>query len=42
MFYFSHVLKPIKRRDLLEDGKGGCNAFPTGVKIQFGEKSVLG
>jgi len=42
MFYFSHVLKPIKGQDLLENGKSGCNAFPTGVGIQFGGESVLG
>jgi len=42
VFYFSHVLKPIKRQDLLEDGKNGRDAFPTGAKIHFGEKSILG
>ena len=29
---------PIKGQDLLENGKNGRNAFPTGAKIHFNEK----
>ena len=32
---FSQVLKPIKWQDLLEEGKNGPSAFPTGAKIHF-------
>ena len=38
MLGFSQVLKPIKWQDLLEEGKNGRNAFPTGAKIHFSEK----
>ena len=38
-----HVLKPIKRQDLLENGKKWPQiAFPTGAKILFREKNILG
>ena len=42
MLGFSQVLKPIKWQDLLEEGKNGRNAFPTGAKIHFSEKNILG
>ena len=42
MLGFSHVLKPIKWQDLLEEGKNGRNAFSTGAKIHFSEKHILG
>ena len=42
MLGFSHVLKPIKWQDMLEEGKNGRNAFPTGAKIRFSEKNILG
>ena len=42
MLGFSHALKPIKRQDLLENGKNAHNAFPTGAKIHFSEKNILG
>ena len=38
MLGFSQVLKPIKRQDLLENGKYGRKAFRTGAKIHFSEK----
>ena len=42
MLGFSHVLKPIKTQDLLENGKNGRYTFPTGAKIHFSEKNILG
>ena len=42
MLGFSHVLKPIKRKDLLENGKNDRNAFPIGAKIHFSDKNILG
>ena len=36
---FSNVLKPIKRQDLLENERNGCNAFQTDAKIHFSEKN---
>ena len=42
MLGFSQVWKPIKWQDLLEEGKNGRNAFRTGAKIHFSEKSILG
>ena len=42
MLGFSQVLKLIKWQDLLEEGKNGRNAFPTGAKIHFTEKNTLG
>mgnify|MGYP006896302445 FL=1 len=38
----SQVLKPMKWQDLLEEEKNGRNAFRTGAKIHFTEKSILG
>ena len=29
-------------QDSLEEGKNGRNAFPTGAKIRFSEKNILG
>jgi len=26
----------------IEEGKNGCNAFPTGAKIHFRERNILG
>ena len=39
--WFCASLKPIKRKDLLEKGKKGYNAFETGAKIHFREKNIL-
>ena len=41
MLGFLHVLKPIKRQDLLEEGKNGRNAFPTCAKIHFNKNKIL-
>lgn len=38
MLGFSQVFKPLKRQDLLEEGKNGRNAFRTGAKIHFSEE----
>ena len=42
MLGFSQLSKPIKWQDLLEKWKTGHNAFPTGAKIHFSEKNILG
>ena len=42
MIGFAQVLKPIKWQDLLEEEKGGRNAFRTGAKIHFSEKKYFG
>ena len=42
MLGFSQVVMHIKRQDLLEKGKNDHNAFPTGGKIHFSEKNILG
>ena len=42
MLGFSHLLKAIKRKDLLANGKNGRNAFPTGAKIHFSKKKYSG
>ena len=45
MLGFLHVLKPVKRQDLSEKGRGGGeggNAFGTGAEIHFSKKNILG
>ena len=42
MLGFSQVFKPLKRQDMLEEGKNGRNAFRTGAKIHFSEKIFWG
>lgn len=41
MLGFSQVWKPVKRQDLLEEGKDGCNVFRTGAKIHVSEKKYF-
>jgi len=42
MLGFSHVLKPVKRQNLLEEEKNGRNAFETAAKIHFRNKIFWG
>ena len=46
MLGFWHVLKPIKKQDLLENEKKkrkiGRDAFPIGAKLHFSEKNISG
>ena len=42
MLGFSQLSKPIKWQDLLEKGKNGLNAFRTGAKVHFSEKTFWG
>ena len=42
MLGFSHALNAIKTQDLLENEKNGRYTFPTGAKIHFSEKNILG
>ena len=42
MLGFSHVLRSIKGKDLLKEGKNDRKAFRTGAKIHCSEKNILG